>query len=268
MQSCWSSALATIAIIGMLPQAFCAPKLKDGSWAVPFDPIEMGHSKKWRDYTESNAWQTTFGIQHDVTSYIELMGGAKPFLAKLDKLFNQPSTLPADAPPDISGMVGQYAHGNEPSHHIAYLYSYAGEPAKTQERVHMLNTDLYSNTPDGIAGNEDVGQMSAWFILSSIGFYAVDPVSTHYVFGTPLFDRATLTLAGGKKLVFEAHRETPESIYIHGVEFNGKAHPASWFSHSDVAEGGRFVFRLGSQPDEHFGKDPSSRPGSNLQQSL
>lgn len=217
---------------------FLRAKLNDGSWAVPFDPIEMGHSKKWRDYTESNAWQTTFGIQHDVTSYIELMGGAKPFLAKLDKLFNQPSTLPADAPPDISGMVGQYAHGNEPSHHIAYLYSYAGEPAKTQERVHMLNTDLYSNTPDGIAGNEDVGQMSAWFILSSIGFYAVDPVSTHYVFGTPLFDRATLTLAGGKKLVFEAHRETPESIYIHGVELNGKAHPASWFSHSDVAEGG------------------------------
>lgn len=244
---------------------FLRAKMKDGSWAVPFNPIEMGHSKKWRDYTESNAWQTTFGIQHDVTGYIELMGGDKAFVTKLDALFNQPSTLPADAPPDISGMVGQYAHGNEPSHHIAYLYSYAGEPAKTQERIHFLNTEMYSNTPDGIAGNEDVGQMLAWFILSSIGFYAVDPVSTHYVFGTPLFDRVTLMLAGGNKLVFEARRETPESIYLHEVELNGKAYSKSWFSHAEVAGGGRFVFRLGRKPDESFGKDASSRPVSNLE---
>jgi predicted alpha-1,2-mannosidase len=244
---------------------FLRAKLNDGSWAVPFDPIEMGHSKKWRDYTESNAWQTTFGIQHDVTGFIEMMGGDKPFVAKLDTLFNQPSTLPADAPPDISGMVGQYAHGNEPSHHIAYLYAYAGEPAKTQERIHFLNTQMYSNTPDGIAGNEDCGQMSAWFILSSIGFYSVDPVSGHYVFGTPLFDRATLTLVEGKKLVFEAKRATPDSIYIQGVEFNGQAHPRAWFSHNQVVAGGRFVFRLGHRPHPRFGKDRSSRPVSNLQ---
>jgi predicted alpha-1,2-mannosidase len=244
---------------------FLRAKLKDGSWALPFDPIEMGHSKKWRDYTESNAWQTTFGIQHDVTGYIGLMGGDKAFLTRLEALFNGPSTLPADAPPDIAGLVGQYAHGNEPSHHIAYLYSYAGEPAKTQERVHFLNTTMYSNTPDGIAGNEDCGQMSAWFVLSSIGFYAVDPVSTHYVFGTPLFNRATLTLAGGRKLVLEARRKTSESIYIEDVEFNGKPHPQSWFAHADVAEGGHFVFQLAEQPDARFGKEPSSRPVSNLQ---
>jgi predicted alpha-1,2-mannosidase len=244
---------------------FLRAKLKDGSWAMPFDPIEMGHSKKWRDYTESNAWQTTFGIQHDVTGYIELMGGDKAFVSKLDTLFNQPSTLPADAPPDIAGLVGQYAHGNEPSHHIAYLFSYAGEPAKTQEWVHYLNTKMYSNSPDGIAGNEDCGQMSAWFILSSIGFYAVDPVSTHYVFGTPLFDRVTLRMAGGKKLVLEAQRATPESIYIHEVEFNGKAHPNSWFSHAEIAGGGHFVIRLDRRPDTSFGKGASSRPGSNLQ---
>lgn len=244
---------------------FLRARLKDGSWALPFDPIEMGHSKKWHDYTESNAWQTTFGIQHDVTGYIELMGGDKAFVAKLDALFNQPSTLPADAPPDIAGMMGQYAHGNEPSHHIAYLYSYAGEPAKTQDLVHFLNTTMYSNTPDGIAGNEDCGQMSAWFILSSIGFYAVDPVSAHYVFGTPLFDRATFALAGGKKLVFEACRATPESIYIHEVEFNGKQHPKSWFSHAEVAGGGHFTLLLGRQPGTRFGKERSSRPSSNLQ---
>ncbi|MDR3727629.1 MAG: GH92 family glycosyl hydrolase [Terracidiphilus sp.] len=244
---------------------FLRAKLKDGAWATPFDPIEMGHSKKWRDYTESNAWQTTFGIQHDVTAYIETMGGDKAFVARLNKLFNQPSTLPADAPPDIAGMVGQYAHGNEPSHHIAYLYAYAGEPAKTQERVHSLTTTMYSNAPDGMAGNEDCGQMSAWFILSSIGFYAVDPVSTHYVFGSPLFDRVTLALAGGKKLVFEAKRATPESIYIDSVELNGKAHANSWFSHADVAQGGHFVFHLGSQPNANFGKDRTTRPVSTLQ---
>lgn len=241
---------------------FLRAKLQDGSWATPFDPIEMGHSKKWRDYTESNAWQTTFGIQHDVTGYIEAMGGEKAFVTKLDALFNQPSTLPADAPPDIAGMVGQYAHGNEPSHHIAYLYAYAGEPAKTQERIHFLNTQMYSNNPDGMAGNEDCGQMSAWFVLSSIGFYAVDPVSTHYVFGTPLFDKATITLTGGKRLVLEAHRATAESIYIDSVELNGKAHPKSWFSHADVVDGGRFVFQLSSAPSSRFGKEPSSRPVS------
>lgn len=243
---------------------FLRPKLKDGSWATPFDPIEMGHSKKWWDYTESNAWQTTFGIQHDVSSYIDLMGGDRAFVTKLDELFNQSSALPPDAPPDIAGMVGQYAHGNEPSHHIAYLYSYAGESAKTQERVHFLNTTMYANAPDGIAGNEDCGQMSAWFILSAIGFYSVDPVSTHYVFGTPLFDRVTVALANGKKLVFESQRETPESIYIKEVEFNGKAHPNSWFSHADVAAGGHFTFQLVGHQDSHFGKKPSYRPSSKL----
>jgi len=241
---------------------FLRPKLQDGSWATPFDPIAMGHSKKWRDYTESNPWQTTFGIQHDVTAYIEMMGGDKAFVAKLDELFNQPSTLPPDAPPDIAGMVGQYAHGNEPSHHIAYLYSYAGEPSKTQERIHFLNTTMYHNDPDGMAGNEDCGQMSAWFILSAIGFYPVDPVSTHYVFGTPLFDRSTLTLAGGKQLVFETRRSTPASIYVSGVSLNGKPYPQSWFSHEEIAGGGIFVLEIGSQPDPQFGKAVSARPRS------
>lgn len=241
---------------------FLRPKLQDGSWTKPFDPIAMGHSKKWRDYTESNAWQTTFGIQHDVTAYIETMGGDKAFIAKLDELFDQPSTLPPDAPPDIAGMVGQYAHGNEPSHHIAYLYTYAGEPAKTQERIHSLCTTMYRNNPDGMAGNEDCGQMSAWFILSSIGFYPVDPVSTHYVFGTPLFDRATLTLAGGKKLVIEARRATAASIYIRRAQLNGKPHARAWFSHQEIAGGGNFVFDLSPQPDPQFGKSLDARPRS------
>ncbi len=243
---------------------FLRAKFENGSWATPFDPIAMGHSKKWRDYTESNAWQTTFGIQHDVTGYIQLLGGDQAFVEKLDTLFNQPSTLPADAPPDIAGMVGQYAHGNEPSHHIAYLYSYAGRPDKTAERIHMLNTTEYSNHPDGMAGNEDCGQMSAWFVLSSIGFYAVDPVSTHYVFGSPLFDRATLSLSGGRKLVFETKRASAASVYIESVEFDGKPHPNAWFAHASVAEGGRFVFRLTDRASNSFGRGNEVRPKSEV----
>ena len=243
---------------------FLRAKFENGQWATPFDPIAMGHSKKWRDYTESNAWQTTFGIQHDVTGFIEMVGGDEAFVEKLDTLFNQPSTLPADAPPDIAGMVGQYAHGNEPSHHIAYLYSYAGRPDKTAERIHMLNTTEYSNHPDGMAGNEDCGQMSAWYVLSSIGFYAVDPVSTHYVFGSPLYDRAILTLSGGRKLVFETNRQSSNSVYIESVEFDSKPHANAWFAHADVAEGGRFVFHLTDKPAGSFGRAQEVRPKSQV----
>jgi predicted alpha-1,2-mannosidase len=244
---------------------FLRPKFESGAWAVPFDPIEMGHSKKWRDYTESNAWQTTFGIQHDVTGYIALLGGDDAFVAKLDSLFDQPSTLPSDAPPDIAGMVGQYAHGNEPSHHIAYLYAYAGRPDKTAERVHMLNTTMYSNHLDGMAGNEDCGQMSAWYVLSSIGFYAVDPVSAEYVFGSPLFDKVTMKLAGGRELVLEARRESEKSVTIASVEFDGKPHPNAWFRHADVVKGGRFVVTMTDRPElsgDGFGRSESTRPKS------
>lgn len=243
---------------------FLRPKFENGQWAVPFDPIELGHSKKWRDYTESNAWQTTFGIQHDVTGYIQMLGGDEAFVQKLDTLFDQPSTLPPDAPPDIAGMVGQYAHGNEPSHHIAYLYSFAGRPDKTAARIQMLNTKMYSNALDGMAGNEDCGQMSAWYVLSSIGFYSVDPVSTHYVFGSPLFDRATLQLAGGKKLVVEATRESANSVYIKAVELDGKAHANAWFAHADVAQGGRFVIQMSDVADSGFGRSEETRPKSSM----
>ena len=244
---------------------FLRPKFENGSWATPFDPIEMGHSKKWRDYTESNAWQTTFGIQHDATGYIALLGGDEAFVAKLDSLFNQSSKLPSDAPPDIAGLVGQYAHGNEPSHHIAYLYSYAGRPDKTAERIAMLNRTMYSDHLDGMAGNEDCGQMSAWYVLSSIGFYAVDPVSAEYVFGSPLFDRVTMKLARGRELLIEARRESAKSVYIASVELDGKAHPQAWFRHADVAAGGRFAIRMTDRPelaDSGFGRSETARPTS------
>jgi predicted alpha-1,2-mannosidase len=242
---------------------FYRPKLKDGSWTTPFDPIAMGHSKKWRDYTESNAWQTTFGVQHDVAGAIALMGGDAAFIKHLDALFEQPSDLGADAPPDISGLIGQYAHGNEPSHHIAYLYAYAGAPEKTQKWVRQINTTMYADDPEtGIAGNEDCGQMSAWFVLSSIGLYTVDPVGGQYVFGAPMFDRVECTLASGKKLLVETHRASQKSAYIRSVALNGKAHSRSWIGHEELVAGARLSFSLASEPSATFGKKPEDRPRS------
>jgi predicted alpha-1,2-mannosidase len=241
---------------------FARPKLSNGEWAPGFDPIEMGTSKKWRDFTESNSWQTTFGIQHDAAGLIETLGGQKAFLAKLDELFDQPSTLPPDAPPDIAGLVGQYAQGNEPSHHIAYLYVYAGQPHKTQQRVRMLMDTMYAALPDGLQGNEDVGQMSAWYIMSSMGFYPVDPVSGNYIFGTPLFDHVTLQLGKGKQLEIVAHRSAPSDQYIQSVTFNGKPYTRSWFNHREIVDGAKIEFTLGSQPNLEFGTKAEDIPPS------
>ncbi|MGB7843993.1 MAG: GH92 family glycosyl hydrolase [Candidatus Acidiferrum sp.] len=241
---------------------FMRGRLADGTWAEPFDPRGMGHSKKWRDFTESNSWQATFLNQHDLGEYMKLFGGEKGFVQKLDALFNQSSELPSDAPPDIAGMVGQYAHGNEPGHHVAYLYVYAGVPHKTQARVRSLLETMYRNNPDGLAGNEDCGQMSAWYILSALGFYAVDPVSGNYVFGGPLFDRATIDLGHGKSLVIEAAGNGPGKPYVQSVTWNGKPYLKSWFSHADIAQGGKFVFRMGERANEEFGASTAARPPS------
>ena len=241
---------------------FMRGRFADHSWASPFDPRGMGHSKKWRDFTESNSWQATFLNQHDLYEYMKLFGGEKVFVEKLDALFNQCSDLPPDAPPDIAGMVGQYAHGNEPSHHIAYLYAYAGVPYKTQARVRMLLEAMYHNDPDGLAGNEDCGQMSAWYIMSALGFYAVDPVSGNYVFGSPLFDRATIALANGKALVIQAQENGPDKPYVQSVTWDGKPYTKSWFSHAQIAQGGTIVMRMGAQPNESFGLAAEDRPPS------
>jgi predicted alpha-1,2-mannosidase len=241
---------------------FMRPKLEDGSWTTPFNPIDMGHMRKWRDYTESNAWQTTFAVQHDAAGLIALFGGRTPFLAKLDELFNTAPTLPADAPPDIAGMVGQYAHGNEPSHHIAYLYVYAGQPYKTQARVRSLMETMYSPNPDGMQGNEDVGQMSAWFLLSALGFYPVDAVSGNYVLGSPLFEQAVVHLGKGKKLEIEVHRTDPSHAYIQSFALHGKEQRRAWFHHSEIAHGGKLSFQMGPDPNLSFGAEPEVAPPS------
>jgi predicted alpha-1,2-mannosidase len=241
---------------------FMRGRLADGKWADPFDPRGMGHSKKWRDFTESNSWQATFLNQHDLYEYMKLFGGEKGFVEKLDGLFNASSELPPDAPPDIAGMVGQYAHGNEPSHHVAYLYAYAGQHYKTQSRVRMLLETMHHNDPDGVAGNEDCGQMSAWYVLSALGFYAVDPVSGNYVFGGPLFDRVSIQLGNGKTLVVESKGNGPGQAYVQKVTWNGKPYTKSWFHHSQIADGGTFVIEMGDRANEKFGAAMEDRPPS------
>ena len=222
---------------------FMQPRLLDGSWASPFTPTELGHSSRWHDYTESNAWQTSFGVQHDVPGLMELYGGREAFTRRLDELFTVSSAQPPDAPDDIAGLVGQYAQGNEPSHHIAYLYVYGGAAHKTQARVRMLMETMYHAAPDGVAGNEDVGQMSAWFVLSALGFYAVDPVGGCYVLGSPLVDRATVRMGDGVVLEITVQRSRPEDCYVQSFTLNGRLVDRAWFAHAEIAQGAE-VWRL------------------------
>ena len=241
---------------------FARGRMADGSWAEPYAPNALGHSKKWRDFTESNGWQATFLNQHDIPGLIAAMGGDAAFEAKLDGLFNASSELPADAPPDISGLVGQYAHGNEPSHHVAYMYAWCGALWKTQAMVRRLLTEMYHDRPDGIIGNDDCGQMSAWYLLSALGFYPVDPVSATYVLGSPLFDRATVQVGGGRELIVEARGNAPDRPYVRSVSWNGRPWTKSWIAHADLVKGGRLVFEMAATPNKAFGRAPGDRPGA------
>lgn len=241
---------------------FAKPRFSDGSWWADYDPIQIGHDvKKHRDYTEANGWQATFLNQHDVYGLIEHFGGDAAFEKQLDALFNAPSTLPDNAPPDISGLVGQYAHGNEPNHHVAYLYAYCGAPAKTQAMVRRLCTEMYKADPDGEIGNDDCGQMSAWFVLSALGFYPVDPVSAVYVFGAPLFDKAEVRLGQGRTLRVVARGNAPDAPYVQSVRWNGKPWTRNWISHADLAKGGELAFEMGRTPSR-FGTAKADRPPS------
>ncbi|MES3083173.1 GH92 family glycosyl hydrolase [Sphingomonas faeni] len=241
---------------------FARPRFADGSWWADYDPIQLGHNpEKQRDYTEANGWQATFLNQHDVYGLIALFGSDAGFVTKLDALFTAPSTLPKNAPPDITGLVGQYAHGNEPDQHAAYLYAYAGAPWKTQAMVRRLLTEMYKAEPDGVIGNDDCGQMSAWFILSALGFYPVDPVSGVYVFGSPLFDAAQVDLGQARTLRVVAKGNAPASPYVQSVRWNGKPWSRNWIAHADIARGGELEFTMGPKPSS-FGTAKADRPPS------
>jgi predicted alpha-1,2-mannosidase len=232
---------------------FIRPKLANGEWAPNFDPKATGHIPHHRDYTEANAWQSTFFVQHDVKGYMALFGGRDAFARKLDALFTAEPGVSNEDVPDMTGFIGQYVHGNEPSHHIAYLYVWAGQPWKTQERVRELLLTHYRNDFDGLDGNEDCGQMSAWYVMSALGLYAVDPVSASYVMSTPLFDKVTIPMGGARQLVIETKRSSPDDKYIQTVTVDGRSYEKLWITHAEVVTGAHIVFTLGPEPSKNFG---------------
>lgn len=218
-------------------------RLSDGSWITPFDPASV---QRPSNYVEGNAWQWAWFVPQDVEGLMELVGGQKSFEAHLDTLFTTSSELTGDpnAAADVTGMIGQYAHGNEPSHHIPYLYNYAGAPRKTQALVdHILRT-LYHNDPNGLSGNEDVGQMSAWYALSAMGFYSFCPGRPVYEIGRPIFDKVTIHLSNGKDFVIQAKNNSVENKYIRSMKLNGEDLAEPRFSHFDLMKGGELIFEM------------------------
>ncbi len=218
----------------------------DGSWEPIFSPLASDRSLA-KDYAEGNAWQYLWLAPQDLDGLLELLGGEERFISRLDSFF----ILDAEDEEvlvDLTGLIGQYAHGNEPSHHIAYLYTMLGQPWKTAEKVRHIMKEFYKDDPDGVIGNEDAGQMSAWYVFSSLGFYPVFPASTDYVFGSPLFDKATLHLPEGKKFTVVTENNGPDNIYIQGVELNGEAYNKMIISHQDIMNGGVLKFVMDNTP--------------------
>ncbi|MES5132490.1 GH92 family glycosyl hydrolase [Hoylesella timonensis] len=212
----------------------------NGKFREPFNPFHSSHRND--DYTEGNAWQYTWLVPHDVPGLIKLFGGKRPFVTKLDSLFTISGDLGENASPDISGLIGQYAHGNEPSHHILYMYNYVGQHDKTSEKVREVLKTMYHNDFDGLSGNEDVGQMSAWYILSSLGIYQVEPAGGRYMFGSPLFDKAVVNVGKGKTFTIIAHNNSAKNVYVQQIKLNGRPYKKLYIDYKDIVSGGTLEF--------------------------
>ncbi len=220
---------------------FFQPKDTTGNWVTPFNPIDARYSNS---FTEANAWQYRWSVQHDIPSLVELTGGKAKFATKLDTLFTMSSEV-IGGQRDISGLIGQYAHGNEPSHHVAYLYNYAGQPAKTQKYLTKIMSEMYSNQPDGYAGNEDCGQMSAWYILTTLGFYPVNPAIGVFDIGRPFVKEAKINLENGKTFTIIANNLFDKNIFVKKVSLNGKVIKNYKLNYADIMLGGELVFEMG-----------------------
>jgi predicted alpha-1,2-mannosidase len=221
---------------------FMRARSASGEFREPFSPFRSSHRED--DYTEGNAWQYTWLVPHDIPGLITLFGGPEPFVNKLDSLFLAEGDLGEEASPDITGLIGQYAHGNEPGHHIPYMYAFAGQPDKTAKRVRQILTTMYHNAPDGLCGNEDAGQMSAWYILSALGFYQVEPAGGRYVFGSPLMDKAVIRVRDGKTFTIVAHDNGPENHLIRNIRLNGRPYDKFYIDYRDIMAGGLLEFNM------------------------
>ncbi|KJF43385.1 hypothetical protein LH29_14210 [Draconibacterium sediminis] len=239
---------------------FMRGRIADDSWRTPFNPVHSEHRAD--DFCEGNAWQYTWLVPHDINGLINLFESETAFTEKLDELFTTEETLNEGASSDISGLIGMYAHGNEPGHHIPYMYAFAGQQWKTAEKVNFIMNEMYTDQPDGLCGNEDCGQMSAWYVFSSMGFYPVNPANGVHVFGSPLFESATIELPGEKTFEVKAKNLNKTNIYIDSVTLNGEPYTKSYITHTDVVNGGVLEFNMAAEPNKEFGQAAGSRPKS------
>ncbi len=241
---------------------FMRPRV-NGAFAEPFDPSEVN-----AHFTEANSWQYSFYVPQDVEGLMALMGGPGAFEAKLDSLFAASPRATGREQPDITGLIGQYAHGNEPSHHVAYLYAYAGRRWKTEERVREIMETLYGEGPAGLCGNEDCGQMSAWYVLSALGFYPVTPGQEAYVIGSPVFREASIDVGGGKRFVVRANRVSRANRHIQSATLRGGPYTKGYVDHGDIMAGGELVFTMGPRPNTAWGTSAADRPHSSIDEHL
>ncbi|MFT3827984.1 MAG: GH92 family glycosyl hydrolase [Chitinophagaceae bacterium] len=236
---------------------FMRGRVSATQWRTPFSPFEAKHMKD--DFTEGNAWQYSWLVPQDVYGLIQLMGGDAAFARKLDSLFVVQGNMGKEASADITGLIGQYAHGNEPSHHISYLYTYVGEPWKTADKVRYILDSLYTTQPDGLSGNEDVGQMSAWYVLSAIGLYQVNPAGGQFIIGSPVMDEIIIDRGNGKKFRITVQNNSSKNKYIQQVKLNGKPYTRSYINYPDIANEGELVIEMGNKPSA-WGVKKSERP--------
>jgi predicted alpha-1,2-mannosidase len=235
----------------------------NGEWYYPFNPIEVNGN-----YTEADAWQYNFYVPQDIRGHANLLGGKSEYEKKLDELFTTDSKMSGMDLTDITGMIGQYAHGNEPSHHMAYLYDYINVPWKTQALVHKIQSEFHKNDPDGLIGNEDCGQMSAWYVMSAMGIYSVCPGQLNYAVGTPVFDKVTIKLENGKQFVIKADNVSASNYYIQSAVLNGKAYGKCYLNHNDIMNGGEIVFNMGSSENKKWGSGELDVPISSINDDL
>jgi predicted alpha-1,2-mannosidase len=247
-----------------LATGFARPKNDQGKWLSPFDPRFIGNGDN-RHYTEANAWQYTWFVPHDVQGLMNLEGGKDRFVQKLDSLFKISSEI-KETVSDATGLIGQYAHGNEPGHHTIYLYNYAGMPWKTQSMIRKVMDELYHEGPDGLCGNEDMGQMSAWYVLNAMGFYPVAPGQNVWVIGSPLFSKVTLhlnkTFNKGSEFTIEARTNSKDNKFIQSAKLNGNVLNKTWFTHDVISKGGKITFDMGAGPNKNWGTAAESIPPS------
>ena len=237
---------------------FFRAKDNKGSWIGPFDPLKYGANGGY-PFTEGNGWQYFWYVPQDVKGLVDLVGGDKAFAQKLDSFFTL-EDKPEEVNDNASGFIGQYAHGNEPSHHIAYLYDDAGQPWKTQQRVAEILTKMYNTTSSGYSGNDDCGELSAWYIFSAMGFYPVNPASGVYAIGTPALKKAMIELSNGKLFTVTAVNVSAKNIYIQAAKLNGKTYAKTYITQRDIAAGGTLEFTMGSTPNKKWGTGAQHKP--------